>query len=177
MKRILVDWMPDYLQQVWLQNGPGVSRLPEPKSWNVREEADRWSEDMLPSGVIVCPGLESAPVRSGDGWWSAPYRIGVVVFCSGNSEHSVRQNASIYAAAVRAILLQQRDSVVFASVKWDGEHFTDGPADGNRSIGASTTEFIMTLDGVINDMTHPDTHDQTSWGVVRTTNLTVTEKT
>lgn len=35
----------------------------------------------------------------------------------------------------------------------------------------------MTLDGVINDMTHPDTHDQTSWGVVRTTNLTVTEKT
>jgi hypothetical protein len=171
---VLESWMEEYLVEInnqWPRDG--LTTYEKVRSWNVRPTADRWTEDQIPAGIVVSPGLEDTPIQSGDGYFTARYRVGVVIFAGGNGTDSARASAGTYGAAAHAILLHQKRELggICTSVEWDGESFTDGEDDMHRSLSACTEEFILTVEGVVR-RNGPTEHGQSgNWPDVRTTDL------
>lgn len=172
---LLREWFGTYLAEVAYQWERPV--VPSPLSYNVRPEGEKWTEDLLPACVVVSPGTTGAPRASGDGYYEADYVVGILIFCSGTDEDSVRKNASDYAASARAIVLQKRGlGGLCTGVIWTGESYTPGPSDGRRSIGAAIVEFTMTIVGTVSRSagpSQPNVAPGTQWGTVETTDLDV----
>lgn len=143
-------WLPTYLKEIRLQRSEPID-LPDPRSYNVRPENDRWDEDQMPAVIVVCPGLAAAPSMDGEGNYNAPFRVGVVVFALGNDDLSVRLNLGLYAAAVRAILVQKPSLGGLADgSEWTMESYDSAPVESSRTMGAATVEFIFNIPGVVN---------------------------
>jgi hypothetical protein len=166
-----------YLREVAFQWDRDI--LPGPRSYNVRPEGEKWTEDQLPAVIVTSPGTAEDPTPAGDGYYEAKFTIGVVVFCAGQGEWSVRHNMEDYCAAVRAALLQNSGlGGICSSMQWIGENYTPGPNEGLRTFGAGICEFVCTIDGVVNRNTGPSVPDVppgTSWEIVEETEL-ITEK-
>lgn len=99
-------WIDDYLAEMAAQWGGPI--LPGFRSYNKRPSGEHFNEDLFPGCMIVNAGLDRVPEKSGDGQYEATFRVGVVATALGATADDARRNAEWYAAAVRAILLQQR---------------------------------------------------------------------
>lgn len=146
------------------------------RSYNIRPTGERWVEDQLPACIVVNAGLESAPVRSGDGQYDAAFRVGVVAICSGRSAEESVANAQDYTAAVRAMLLQHGSlGGLASSLELAAESYTEGESDGQRTQAGAVVEFSIVVPYIVNRRKHPPLASVPTdvTGVVETTFLDV----
>src|SRR5688572_31890645 len=123
--------METYLREVELQLGMEIKTLARPRSYTRKNSFESgYVEEQLPRIVVICPGLAEQPYAEGDGSYFARWNLGVGVLVSARDEASTRMLAQVYAATVRAILLQ-RSSLdgVATGVFWIDEQYDEFEPD------------------------------------------------
>jgi hypothetical protein len=183
----LRNWMPTYIKDLCLQNGIAHSlddpnHLVPPRSYNVRNDQARWPEEQMPAVVVVNTGMARPPRMYGDGRYSGFWRVTVLTYCHGIDKTTTNRNNQIYAAAVRAILLQKRTlGGVAAGVEWEAEDYNEATTDpqGTRTMASSAITMVFEVENIINREggpretvpPTPDTIPGSVWGRVLTTFL------
>jgi hypothetical protein len=184
----LKEWFPTYLAEVILQAEITDLVLPSPRSYEHRVEMSNFPEDQLPQCIIVSPGMASAPMSEGDGAYRAFWKILIGIVNSAKDKESTARNSKLYAAAVRAIVLQHRSLGGFTTgMVWDGESYEDGPVEAERTLAVCTLEFTFEVERVASefdgpivpggppmpDPPPPDELPGTEWPLVETTEVKV----
>lgn len=150
----LRKWMPTYLQEIELQRGWERGRIQSPRTYGTRNEFSAFPDEVMPIVVVVSPGLVDSARPDGEGryigWWS----LGVGVVARANDEENTNRLAKVYAAAVRAILLQKQGldgSWAFGGVEWVDENFTEIPntAERERTIRSAQVIFRVWVDELV----------------------------
>lgn len=149
-------WFSTYLREIELQNGLPDRSLELPKSWNVRPENDRFAEEALPAVLVVSAGTADPPVMEGDGSYRGFFRVGVALYLTAPSKDTVNRNTKLYAAVVRAILLQKRSlGGVSEGCVWESEVYDEITSDMGRTAGLSVNQFVFTVSPVVNRLLGP----------------------
>jgi len=144
---VLKKWMESEI--FLITSSRGLDMLALPLSYNVRPENDKFTEDHLPAVIVASLGTEGPPRKDGSGTYEANWKVSVVVVVNGNSRESTNRNARIYAAAVRAILVERRGlDGMSTGGRWDGESYDEGPAEMGRTLAATTIDFTFTIPNV-----------------------------
>jgi hypothetical protein len=147
-------WIDTYLAEVADQWGSPT--LPGFRSYNVRPSGERWTEDQLPSLIVVNAGLDSEPRKSGEAEYEADFRIGLIIMVVAPDARAARQNMETYTAACRAILLQKRGLGIGASsISWASESYDEVPDDAGRTMGGGVVEFVITVPSVVTGRAGP----------------------
>lgn len=142
----LKAWLPSYVAEVERQQGLGAKSLPLPRSWTTRTAALKDGEEQTPAVVVVCPGLAGEPRRDGNGNWSAPWGVAVVVMVGARDPESSVEVSRYYAGAVRACLTQMPALPdLDAEFVWVDEEYTDLPEGRSRALAAATVEFVCNV--------------------------------
>jgi hypothetical protein len=181
----LKKWMPTYLQELKLQVDLDYD-LATPRSYtNKRTEPVNWPEEQLPGILVVCPGVTGRPSMEGSGHYRAPFGVVVGVINSANTKFATNVNNKLYAAAVRAIMVQKPSlGGVASGTEWIDESYDETPEDAERDLAVATLSFTIELDGVVNrlagptvpDPPDPDTLPGSEWPIVLKTFLDVIKK-
>jgi hypothetical protein len=155
-------WLPVYLREIEIQRGLTQDSLPSVRSFATFSHLDRFDESQLPGVVVFSPGLSSAPTMEGDGSYTATWNIGVAVVVSAKDQASTNMLAKVYAAAVRAIMIQKSSIGGFAvHTKWTDESYDDlGDPGDERTISAGVGMFEVAVEAVINKRGGPRTWPQ-----------------
>lgn len=137
-------WTPDYLAEVAEQNGRARGDLPTFRSFLPALDLDRFSEDQIPSCVIVSPGTFEKPRRRATAWdvrWAV--NVGCVV--SGQDRDNTFELTQLYAAAVRAALVQHPSLGVdwTDGIEWLGERYDELDSDDVRTLMAGSVSFSV----------------------------------
>lgn len=144
---LLKMWMESEIYMITKTRG--LDMLALPLSYNVRPENDKFTEDHLPAVIVASLGTDGIPRKDGYGTYEANWKISVVVVVNGNTRQSTNRNARIYAAAVRAILVERRGLDGLSNGgRWDGESYDEGPAEMGRTLAATTIDFTFTIPNV-----------------------------
>lgn len=158
----LARWMPTYLAEIENQLGAEEGRIPAPRTYTTKNEFSFWPADQYPVCVVVSPGLAEAPRREGNGNYTAWWSLGVGVIASANTEEATNNLSKIYAAAVRAIMLQQQtmspagSPPVTAGIEWLDESYDDLPDENQeRTLRASMWVGMALIDSVVTSQTGP----------------------
>jgi hypothetical protein len=177
-RETLDEWFPTYLAELERQRGRDARSLPLPRSYHTAPTFETWPEDQLPAVVIVSPGLAGAPVKNGRGRMHAPWALGIGVVVSARDQASTNEIAKLYAAAVRALLLQRGSLGGFAAeTEWVDERYDDLPAAGERTLGAGQAIFVVQVENVVyangGPVAVPDDPYATpaGWPLVQTTQI------
>jgi hypothetical protein len=174
----LRNWLNLYIGEVsrqWEVEKPPTGI----KSWNVRPEGDRWVEEVLPAVIAVSPGTVDRPRVVGNGQYTARFRLAIAIFAVGNDAQTVNRNVKIYAAAVRATMLQQSGlNGLSQGIEWESEDFTDGPRKQERSLATAVVSFVIDVEGVVSRFAGPtgDPEDHSpgdDWPTVATADLEI----
>lgn len=151
---VLKRWLPTYLAEVERQSGLATAFYPRPRSWEVRNEMEKWPEEQLPSIIVISTGLAGTPLKEGGGQFRVPWAIGVAAVVSAKDALSTRRMAYRYAAAIRALLIhrQSLDQALGGAVR--GVNWLDGrnnemPVEAGRTIWASRQVFSVDVGGVL----------------------------
>jgi hypothetical protein len=156
IKDTLKYWMNTYIRQVEFQRGEDADAIPLPRSYEITTDVDDFPESQLPAVVIISPGLDGEPFKTGDGNYRAMWAVGVAVICSGNDRASTNKLSKIYGSVVRAILLQKNSLRGFAAdTEWLDESYDDVPADAGRTLAAAQIIFRVSVDDVVNQYGGP----------------------
>lgn len=161
VEQLIKDWIDEYLAEISAQWGRPV--LPSFKAYGVRPTGDRWVEDQLPTCIVVSPGLANEPRSSSDGWLEADFRIGIAAFAMSTDERNLRRNLQDYAAVVRGILTQKKPSLAATGKGiWISESYeSETDTETLRTYGGLISEFIFTVEGVVNTKKGPVQHGDT----------------
>lgn len=178
----LKRWMPDYIGEVARRNGKAAGDLPNFRSYSSVLEPDKFTEDQLPSCVIVAPGLFGEPHRRGTGRYEADWSVGVGAVVRGKDRASTFDLTEYYAAAVRAILVQHPSLGGFAQhTDWLGERYDELSTQDLRTIAFAVVQFSVTVEGVVDTSQGPTAPsgvtpppDPGDWRTVQS--VTVTEQ-
>lgn len=162
-------WIKTYMHHMEDRQGIDRDTYPGIKSYSTHSTFETIpGDDFLPLIVVVSPGLNSPPVKEGDGKFRATWSVGVVIVVSSNSQEAVRKLVMTYAAAIRTCLIQKRDlGGISRGVVWDDEGYDDIPTEDSRSIMAARLYFSIEADGVAQAFTgplHPE--DSGDWPTV-----------
>lgn len=150
--------LPPYLAATAVAAGKPAGYLPGIKTWSVVSEHDRFPEEGLPCVIIGAPGITGEPTKDGEGNWTAIWAFEVSVTATGRDAREARRRAQLFAAAVRACLLQTKISApnFKASVlAWLDEAYTDVPTTKRRSILATSNVFSVEVEDVVNEYGRP----------------------
>lgn len=139
---VLKRWCSTYLAEV--EENAGVDRMfyKRPASWMVRNDMDKWPEELLPAIIVVSTGLADAPVKEGRGAFRAKWLIGVAAVVSSTEQDLSRRFAYRLGAALRMVMIQKQS--------------LDGALDG-------TVRGITWLDGRNNELPQPEPGQRTIW--------------
>ena len=154
----LRDWMPTYLREIELQQSLPEGQIPPPKTYTTRNEFTTFPEDQMPICVVISPGLSGEPYTEGNGtisgWWS----LGIGVLASAATEEDTNFLSKVYAAAVRAIMVQQSSlGGMCSSIEWVDESYDDIPTDvQERTIRAAQWIGRALIDNVVNRSAGPE---------------------
>lgn len=178
-------WLPTYIAEVQRQT-PGwdeALNIPQPRSFTSSNEFHKWPDDQLPCIVVICPGLRGTPVREGRGSYRARFAVGVAAVVTAAQPKMTRQIADMYAAAIRACLVQRPSLGGFASaVIWEDETTSDMPTSETRSVSSGQVIFTVEVEGVTTAQAGPTSvtvppEDPSvpyaEWPLVETTNLEI----
>lgn len=172
----LQRWMPTYVAELERQNGLAAGSIPAVRGWTLTNQFDQSQSDQTPTIIVISPGSEGTPVRSGEGAITVVWRVEVAVIANGRDRASSNLFAKVYAAAIRAIVVQQPSlgGVAAASV-YAGESFTDAPADYLPVGAVAVVEFAVTVTEAVNRKLGPLDPDSTDtdWPEVETVNVEV----
>jgi hypothetical protein len=105
-------WIRDYLAEMARQRRQEPEGMPPFRAITVAGAPEKWPEDQLPALLLSSPGLAETSSRRGievhgDGGYVARYRVDAVCEVSARGNRQAIRLARIYAAAVRALLIQQ----------------------------------------------------------------------
>jgi hypothetical protein len=150
---VLKRWIGTYLSELERQTDREVGSLARPRSYTrTTSDLDAWPEQQLPAVFVLASGLDAEPERdSGDGKFSAWWRFGVGAVVAANTEENTRELAQIYAAAIRALLVQHPSLEGFAdATDWVGEVYEEGSIPGrNRTLGVGLTQYRVKVSDVV----------------------------
>jgi hypothetical protein len=145
----LQNWMPTYMAEVCRQKSLDSSQVPAIKSWVTLQRFRHEPHNQTPAIVVVSGGTSGQPVKNGEGWWRSPFVFGVSAIISARDQDSSSKMSKLYAAAVRAIMLQQRTDVMYTDIRWNGESYDDIDVGSPDMLTAASGTFELMLDGLV----------------------------
>lgn len=151
MRDHLRTWLPAYLPEIGRGDGRLGDALPQPRSWvSALDMPDgKFTEDQMPSCVIVAPGLAEEPVKKG-GLFICRWAVSVGICVSGQDRENTFDLSELYAAAVRAAVLQNSSLGGFSTgTDWLGERYDDIPNEMLRTLAAGTVQFLVEVQGAL----------------------------
>lgn len=142
-----------YLDALATADGRPAGALPSFRSYVSAFDTDKFEEDQIPACVIVAPGLIEEPVRRGSGEYEATWSLAAAAVVSGQDRENTFELVELYAAALRAILVNERSLGGFASgTEWLNERYDELDFDDARTIAAGVVQFVVTVETVIDDL-------------------------
>lgn len=157
-------WLPTYMSEVERQRGldPPYYQRPQSGSYYVRTDFDKWPEEMLPAVIIIAPGIEDDPTRSGAGIYRGKFGIAVTSVVSSNNQEETRRYAMRMGAAIRAAILQHQslDQAMDGQVRgvdFVGSRNNELPPEDERTIWAYRQLFAVEVDSIVTRPAGPHT--------------------
>lgn len=155
--------------------------LATPRTFTTMDEFENFPDDNLPAVIAVSGGVGEMPEQAGTGIYEATWRLGIGIVAKGPTKLITNRNIKIYAATIRAIMLQQRSlGGVTSGMYWLGEDYTDRPSDQARTLGTAVVLFNVVVPAVVNAADGPlappsDGQPGSEWPEVEEIDLVVTE--
>lgn len=182
MTATIQRFAPDYLAEVAEQSGRARGDLELFRSYVTYVDLTRYNEDQIPSCVVTAPGTVETPTRYSNAY-SAPWGVGVGCVVSGRDAENTWELIGLYAAAIRAIVVQHKSLGGFASdTYWVGERYDELTSSDQRTIMAGVSQFNVWVDEVVDgaqgliEPTADATLPPGDWPLVATATTTVTAK-
>lgn len=138
-------WFPSYIAEVARVEGVDPTKMPLFRSWVSALDlpGGKFEEHQMPSCVVVAPGLLTEPERRG-GMASATWAVSVGCVVAGQDRENTFSLAEMYAAAVRAAVIQKPSLGGFATATdWLGERYDDIENDMLRTLAAGSVQFAV----------------------------------
>jgi hypothetical protein len=164
---MIKKWQYDYLHEVARQSGESFDRLVPFRSFRVATDMENMPEDQHPGLIITTPGLVDPPAKMAlDGRTGKAYKgvwqydLGVHIAAKGRKEvaspRAIRL-ASLYATAIRGIMIQQRDvppegKGILGMIDWFDERPSGLESDADRTTCLYIASFYV------------EVLDVTTWG-------------
>lgn len=193
-RAVLEAWLPAYVAEIERQNGLDPEDLPVPTSFVTRTSFAQWDvEAATPAILIVSPGiinpqiltsgLRGEPAGDGQGRWRALWDLTVGAIVSGEDPGEIQEKADLYAAAIRACLLQRQPLPdVDGRLRWTGEDYEGIPEVESLGVASARVRFECLIPNAVDAHAGPapgteppaDPYDPPEdWPIVETTHLTV----
>lgn len=142
-------WVSSYIAEVSRQAGL-TTCLPPFRSY-ASSATPGVPDDELPVCVVAAPATVGDPQILGDGTVTAQWAVGVGCVASRPTRDAAGAVAALYAAAVRAAVLQHPSLGGFAeAVDWAGEDIEEIAWDDMRVVMAGSNHFVVTVPAVVN---------------------------
>lgn len=150
----LQKWLADKLTRIEEQLGIEPGYHERPNSWEVRNDFEKFPEEMLPMVIVISAGLIDEPVKSGGRVFRAPWGIGVATVATSIDQKTARRNAYRLGAAVRAALVHNQSLDLgiggrVRGVKWMDATNDELPPEGDRTIFVTKQVFAVEVDDVL----------------------------
>lgn len=146
----LQTWIEAALVDVARQTGVDETVVPFPKSWRRVASWDGVPDDQQPVVFATSPGTVGEPPRRERGRWSATWEVPILAAVRGQDYDQTQQFASVYAAAMRTVLIQQPPAVDgLHSWWWTGETLDALPTEQQRTWAGALVTFTATVDDVL----------------------------
>jgi hypothetical protein len=149
---LLKEWYPTYLREVERQMGIPVGKLVPPRVYTNRNDFETIEGDNMPLVVVMSPGLTDEPYTREAGKYTARWNLGVGIAIAAQTETIANLQSRVYAAAARAILMQNQDiNGTSIRVDWLDETYDDLPAIENQlqQYRAAGVYFAIEVEYVI----------------------------
>lgn len=147
----IATWQTTYLAEIERRTDRTAQALPLIRNYTRTPDFAGWPEDQLPSCLLVCPGLENAPVQHADGTMDMTWSVGVAIVVSASTLAATNDLAKVYAAAIRTLLLQQPSLGGFAQgLSLTDESYDDMASDDGRSLAAGQVVFNVDVRSIGN---------------------------
>jgi len=173
---LLVRLLPAYGQALARQLD--VAPPEPPHSYTCAAALDRWAEDQLPAVAVASPGIVGGSVEARGGLYSVVFGLVVGVYCSAATERDTHDLARLWAAAVRACMLQSPSlGGTVSDLVWLAESYDELAVEGRRSIAVCSVAFEARSDDVVDAYAGPlvaaDPPDTDAWPTVQTTDVQI----
>lgn len=158
MKEHLKLWFPTYLAEVARIEGFDPALVQPFRSFvsALDMPEGKYEEHQMPCCVIVAPGLLQEPEKRG-GAMIATWGVSVGCVVSGQNRENTFTLSELYAAAVRAAVVQNPSLGGFATaVDWLGERYDDIPNDMLRTLAAGSVQFAVDVYSAITPSGGPE---------------------
>ena len=167
---MLQKWMDTYLAAIAYQSHEPVERFETPRSWRISTDMEKMPEDQTPGIIVVNRGLAENPEKTGStktgstspGFpYLATWIIEVGIICSAKGKKNVAapralERAQMYAAASRAIMVQQRDDRdIFGMIDWKNEQYDGLESTSDRTACLAYNKFEVAVPDVVSWGTGP----------------------
>lgn len=171
---LLKKWFPTYLREMERQYDMQPDSMKAPVTYTTRRIFDALPGEELPKCVVVSPGLASPPSKQGGGSYNADWQLGIGVAFSASTEEEANILVKRYAAASRALILQQLPH----NKTWNTETYDDLPIrDQLLLYKAASNFFTIQIQNVVSKHVGPTTPDQPpdsyEFGLVTEVNIDV----
>jgi hypothetical protein len=156
-------WIRDYLAEMERQRLTPVEGMPPFRSIVAAAAPEKWPEDQLPALLIASPGLAETGARRGlevhgDGGYVARWRVDCASEVSARGNRQAIRLARLYAAAVRALIVQQTLRVSrfvdaplpsLRRIDWTGERYDLRDWTIDRTRCAGVVSFVVEVADVM----------------------------
>jgi hypothetical protein len=141
----LVLWLPDYLAESDRLAGDAVGTMPKPKSYVISADVEKMPEDQTPAVIVASPGLVDPPVADGLGAYTARWDVAVAIVLSARGNNVALVRARRYAAAMRALCVQQQllVGVDVRRVDWADQRYDVLDSIDDRTIAAARVGLVV----------------------------------
>lgn len=148
VEAFIKPWVPAYLHEVARQMGRDTVP-PTIRSWVPATEIESFPSDQLPLGIVLVPGLAETPVKKSTGY-NTSWVLNVAVVVNGQDRPGVLALAGLYAAAIRALLIQHPSMGGLAvGYTWLDERYEELSPDGERTMAACQVIGVLHVDRVV----------------------------
>lgn len=144
-----------YLDEIAEQRGRPRGTYQHPKSWVIENDFDKWPDDALPCVLVISPGIEDEPKKSGNGNYRAVWFVATAVIVRARNRKDTRKVAMRYGAALRTCVLENRSLGGALEGKmrvkdWVSEDYDDISDEDNPNLFAAKNIFRVEVDDVVN---------------------------
>lgn len=142
----LKDWQGEYVRLINDHYGTSLAPL---RAAIPMTDLQRYPENKMPVAVVVVTNSTGAPVKDGNGYYSAPYTMIIGCISAAASEDDARRNVALYGAACRMAVGQRRKLAEDVVVQeWTGESINPLQINEKKRLLVCTNSFSVRLDNV-----------------------------
>jgi hypothetical protein len=147
------DYIAPYLGDAARAEGKAPDWIAPPASYRVAREVMKWPESQTPALIVAVPGTSGAPRQRGSHDLAATWAVTFGAIVAGTDDEDTDAQASIYEAAMRAMVLKQGGNLPPLDVErvtWTGSAQDPVPQHDQRYILAASVNFDIEIAGVAN---------------------------